>query len=200
MSDESVSDGLVNLADYTFVDLICGEEKETEWPKEYSDSLLGKQFKIFTDEFRSVIGSYLFAGGNIFISGSYIGSDLYLGKPKDDPGVLYAQDTLKYKLDADHAVRNGAVFSIDQDFFPQDITIEFNTSLSEDVYSVEAPDAIGAINGSKTLLRYTENRFSAGIGYKNQYGIIAIGFPFETIIPENTRTQLMKSILTYLIN
>ena len=177
--------------------MICGEEKETEWPKEYSDSLLGKQFKIFTDDFRSVIRSYLYAGGNIFISGSYIGSDLCLGKPKEHPEVLYAQDTLKYKLDADHAVRNGAVFSIDQDFFPQDMTIEFNTSLNKDIYSVEAPDAIGAINGSKTLLRYSENRFSAGIGYNNQYGIIAFGFPFETIISENTRTQLMKSILTY---
>ena len=84
-------------------------------------------------------------------------------------------------------------------FFPQDTTIEFNTSLNEDIYSVEAPDAIGAVNGSKTLLRYSENRFSAGIGYKNQYGIIAFGFPFETIISEGSRTQLMRSILTYLI-
>lgn len=199
VSDESVSDRLVNLPGYTLVDLICGEEKETEWPKDYSDHLLGKQFKIFTEDFRSVIGSYLTGGGNIFISGSYIGSDMFLGKPGKHPDALYAQDKLKYKLDADHAVKNGTVFSIDQDFFPMDMTIEFNTRLNEDIYAVEAPDAIGAVNGSKTLLRYRENRFSAGVGYKNQYGVIAIGFPFETIISENTRTQLMNSILTYLI-
>jgi hypothetical protein len=80
------------------------------------------------------------------------------------------------------------------------MTIEFNTTLNEHIYAAEAPDAIGAVNGSRTLLRYNENRFSAGIGYKNQYGIVAFGFPFETILNESDRSLLMKSILNYLTN
>jgi hypothetical protein len=200
VSDESVSSGLVDLSDYTLVDLICGEEKETKWPKNFTDSLMGRQFRIFTDDFKSVVNNYLGVGGNIFISGSYIGSDMFLGKYVKHPDAVYVRDTLMYKLDADHAVKTGRVFSIDENFLPTDMTIEFNTTLNEHIYAAEAPDAIGAVNGSRTLLRYNENRFSAGIGYKNQYGIVAFGFPFETILNESDRSLLMKSILNYLTN
>ncbi len=199
-SDESVADSLVDLADYEIVDLICGEEKETGWTKTHTDKLLGRQFKIFTEEFKSAINKYLASGGNIFISGSYIGTDMFLGKYEKHPDALYARDTLMYKLDADHAVRNGSVYSIDENFLPRDTTIKFNTSLTEQIYAAEAPDAIGAVNGSRTLLRYSENRFSAGIGYNGQYGIVALGFPFETILSVNDRIILMRAVLNYLNN
>ncbi len=51
-SDEAVCSGMVNLELYPFVDFIMGEEKETSWPKSYTDSLLGKQFKVFPDELK----------------------------------------------------------------------------------------------------------------------------------------------------
>jgi len=57
---------------------------------------------------------------------------------------------------------------------------------------------VGNINGSKTLLRYTENLYSAAIGYKSNYGIVAMGFPFETIKTDAQREILMRAILKFL--
>ncbi len=75
-SDEAVWDSLIDISKYKFVDLILGEEKETHWPKPEGDSLNGTQFKAFPLEFQKIIEGYLKSGGNIFISGAYVGTDL----------------------------------------------------------------------------------------------------------------------------
>ena len=194
-SDEAVWDGMIKLESYPLVDFIMGEEKETGWPKSYTDSLLGKQFIVFPDELKLKIKNYLNSGGNIFISGSYIGSDLFFNKKEDD--VEFGKNTLKYKLNTGHAARRGEVYSTKSIIFPNNELIKFNTELKSEIYAVEAPDAIGPVNGSENIFRYNENDTSAGILYKKEYGIIALGFPFETILDENVRNILMKNILTY---
>jgi hypothetical protein len=47
-------------------------------------------------------------------------------------------------------------------------------------------------------LRYLENNFSAAVGYKGNYGIVVLGFPFETILGEKNRIEVMNTILNYL--
>ncbi|MGE5399036.1 MAG: fibronectin type III domain-containing protein, partial [Ignavibacteriales bacterium] len=79
-SNESVWDNEVDLKQFNFVDLILGKEKETHWQKAIEDSLRGLQFKTFPAAFQQVITNYLQSGGNIFISGSYVASDLILNK------------------------------------------------------------------------------------------------------------------------
>jgi hypothetical protein len=49
------------------------------------------------------------------------------------------------------------------------------------------------------LMRYNENEFSAVIGFNVSYGVVAMGFPFETITDEKSRAKLMGAILDYLI-
>ncbi len=198
VSDEAASEEFYNLNKYDFVDIIFGEEKETEWPKKYSEDMYGKQFKTFNEKFQEKISEYLTGGGNVFLSGSYIGSDLFLHKPKDDPGKKFAIETLKYRLDSDHAVVEGDVYSIRDSFIKKNYTFNFNTVLNDSIYAVEAPDALGEINGSETLLRYKENLYSAAIGYKDEYGIVSMGFPFETITSDEARNELMNAVLVYL--
>ncbi|VAX24705.1 hypothetical protein MNBD_IGNAVI01-970, partial [hydrothermal vent metagenome] len=96
------------------------------------------------------------------------------------------------------AVRSGNVISVRDIPSFNDLSIIFNTKFDKKLYKVEAPDAIGSKNGSETLLRYSENFYSAGVGYKKEYGVIAFGFPFETIIDPAERIKLMKSITEYL--
>jgi carbamoylphosphate synthase large subunit len=62
---------------------------------------------------------------------------------------------------------------------------------------VEAPDALYPFDGSETIFRYSENYFSAGIGYKKDYGVIVLGFPFETILKDSDRDRLMNLMLKY---
>jgi hypothetical protein len=191
-SDESVINSVVDLTKYKMVDFIFGEEKITSAPK-YKDKI---NFEVFPAEMRDLISSYLFGGGKLFLSGAYIGTDLYSNP--DSSGIRFANDILKFKLKTGHAVKTGNVFSVSNSFLPIKNTFEFNTTLNDSIYKVEAPDELGEINGSEVLLRYSENNFSAAIGYKDNYGVVSFGFPFETILGEKQRTMLMKSVLNYL--
>ncbi|MBU1680422.1 MAG: fibronectin type III domain-containing protein [Bacteroidetes bacterium] len=199
VSDESVFDGFIDLNKYSFVDLILGEEKKTKWQKPIADTLNGIQFEAFPAKFQDILKNYFAKGGKLFVSGAYVASDLFSGTKKDSMNVKFAKDVLKYKLDSDHAVKNGKVIAINK-FLPENFEIEFNTELNDKIYKVEAPDAVGPVKGtgSETLLRYKENLYSAAIGYNMDYGVVAFGFPFETVVSEASRNLIMKAVLDYL--
>jgi hypothetical protein len=192
-SDESIIDGDIDLNKYSFIDLILGEEKETRWQKPFADSLHGTQFRAFPKKFQEKITNYLNSGGNLFITGAYVGSDLFSGK--DSLDIKFAREVLKFNLSTNHAAKTGGVFSTKKINLPDNFN--FNTELNDKIYSVEAPDALNPVKDSETLIRYSENSFSAGVGYKNDYGVVVFGFPFETILDSNTRAEIMKEILRY---
>jgi hypothetical protein len=191
-SDESIMSGEVNLSDYKMADILFGEEKKTQAPK-YKDKI---RFEVFPDLLKQKVKSYIINGGKLFISGSYIGTDLY--SDKDSTGIKFAIEVLKLKLKTGWAVKTGKVFSVNEKFLPKNQTIEFNTTFNDSIYKVEAPDELGEINGSEVLMRYSENNFSSVIGYKGDHSIITFGFPFETILGEKNRNTIMKSVLNYL--
>lgn len=191
-SDESVMNGEVNLADFKMVDIIFGEEKKTQAPK-YKEQI---RFEVFPDLLKEKVKSYLSNGGKLFISGSYIGTDLY--SDIDSTGIKFANEVLKLKLKTGWAVKTGKVISVNENFLAKNQSLEFNTALNDSIYKVEAPDELGEINGSEVLMRYSENYFSSVIGYKGDYSIITFGFPFETIIGEKNRNTIMKAVLNYL--
>ena len=195
-SDEAVWDGNINLSKYKLADIILGEEKETPWQKPFADSVNGKQFKTFPKKFQNKIKSYTAAGGNIFISGAYAGTDLFT--KKDSLDMQFAKDVLKFTLDSDHASLTGKLEISDSNFLNSNSDFQFNTELNDSIYAVEAPDAILPVKDGKTFLRYSENKFSAGTIYKNNYGSVVLGFPFETILGESARNNLMQSILSNL--
>ncbi len=151
-------------------------------------------FKHFPEKLIKKIKDYCSNGGNLFISGAYVGSDLHFSKDSND--IKFATDYLKFNWDADHASKTGRVHSAGYSFLPG-FNFAFNVELNDSIYAVEAPDAVEHTDESKTILRYSENEFSAGIAYKKNYGVIVFGFPFETILGRNNRNQIMKAILQY---
>jgi len=191
-SDESVWDGFINLDSYKFVDLILGEEKKTQPPK--LGNLKRVDFQAFPTKLKEKISSYLNAGGNLFLSGSYIGSDLY----SDEDGITFANNILKYHFKTTHASKTGRLHSVNKKFSDDKIKIAYNSEFNDRIYKVEAPDEITPVQGSEVLLRFSENEFSSMIGYKNKYGVVAFTVPFETIKTEQERNKLMGLILNYL--
>jgi hypothetical protein len=191
-SDESVMSGKLDLSHYSMIDFIFGEEKKTSAPK-YKSQV---EFEVFPMLLREKISEYLDGGGKIFLSGAYLGTDLY--SDKDSSGIRFANNLLKFRLKTDHAVKKGKFYSINEKFSSTKNEFEFNTVFTDSIYKVEAPDELGNVKDSEILLRYSENNFSAGVGYKDKYGVVVFGFPFETVLGEKQRTILMKSILNYL--
>jgi hypothetical protein len=196
-SDEAVMDGLIELQDYDVVDLILGEEKETRWQKFQMDTLLGIPYKTFPQSMQNKIRLFTEDGGNLFVSGAYLGKDMFAGKDKNHADVVFAKEVLHYKLAADHASRSGNVFFNSDSLFISDEKIQFNQNYHSGIYTVEAPDALDPVKDSHTIMRYSDNHFSAAAAHAGSYKTVVMGFPFETIIDKKQRDLLMKMILEF---
>ena len=78
---------------------------------------------------------------------------------------------------------------------------QFNTREHPDYYAVEGVDALELADSlSSTLIRYRENNASAGILYqRGESGVVAMGFPFESIVNQNERDHIMEVLLGRLL-
>jgi fibronectin type III domain protein len=190
-SDESVIDENIDLNKYKIVDMIYGEEKSTDYPKPRGS----KRFEVFPHEMQNKITDYLNSGGNMFISGSYIASDLYT-QDIDSVNIKFAVNTLKLKLRTKYATKTGNLSIVDTSFAKSLYNLSFNTTYDTTIYAAEAPNGIEPADSlCRTFLRYKENNISAGIVYDGKYKLIATGFPFETILNLEERNLLMKNVL-----
>ena len=193
-SDEAIEDGDVNLSDYTSVDLILGEEKKTTWPK--NNKII--DFKTFPNSLQRRISSFCKTGGNLFITGAYVGTDIFQIPPIDSTDIKFARETLKYFHRTNYAAKNGDVYVNDPDFKSVLSDFHFNTAYNPNIYTVEAPDAIEPADSlAHTIFRYTENNMSAAVAYDGAYKIIIFGFPFETISNEESRNRIMRAVFKF---
>ena len=195
MSDEAFCDPSFDPSPFSFTDIIFGEEKTIPdyiYPDTY-------YFRVFTPEMRQKLTEITSLGGNLFISGSYIGSDHVL--TDDSLSQNFVRDVLHYTWRTDHAVKTGGVYSTDYVKEDLNINLLFNTNFHPYIYTVASPDAIEPSgDGAVTAFRYRENNASAGIIYNGTYKIIALGFPYETIINDEKRKKLMKQITFFFNN
>ena len=191
VSDESVQDGRVQLELFDVVNFLAGEEKTTFLPKNDSTPV----YRIFPERMMHLLGDYLEEGGKLFLSGAHIASDIHYHRQDSLVASLF-----KYKWRTSNASRLGEFYFMDQDFAEIDEPFTFNTGYHPEIYTVEGADALEpADSTATTLIRYTENNMSAAVAYQENYGIVALGFPFETIIGEKERDKIMKQILSFLM-
>src|SRR3972149_1435614 len=196
-SDEAMMGELIDLKKYKMVDLILGEEKKTRWQKPFADSLNGIQFEAMPAKLQKQLTEFLEKGKNLFVSGAYVGSDLFGNN--DSISIKFARDILKYSHVTDHAAKSGEVFPTRSSFLKNMFSFKYSKDLNDSIYAVETPNAIAPVKSAETILRYKENYFSAAIGYKGDYGVVVFGFPFETILKTDVRNEIMKMIITYVV-
>jgi hypothetical protein len=198
VSSEVLMDSTLRLDRYQFVDLILGKEKETHWPRAFGDTINHVQFRTIPAKLQQVIGEFCSRGGKLFLSGAYIGADLFSHPKEDSVSIKYAWKVLHFDWSTDHASRSGAVYSANGSLLPKNMQLSFNVGFRRDIYTVESPDAIIPMEGGEQLLRYSENQFGAAVGYRKNYSLVVMGFPFETILDPYLRTELMRGVLRYL--
>ncbi len=199
ISDEVFADNDFVLHDYTIIDFILGEERETDWFSEEPNQKVLNNYKTFPPPIQQRLIDYLHNGGSLFVSGAYVGTDLLQDKQSDNPDHQFARDTLKFDWLRDQAVRTGDVFSSDSLFAPLEFDFTFNTRYDPKIYTAESTDALLPIaDQSATILRYDENHYGAAIGYKDDYGLVIFGFPFETITTNSDRNAVMAKVIEYL--
>ncbi len=193
VSDEYFISHVIDGSSFKIIDLIFGEEKSTRFFNDTSRI----DFRIYTPEFMEKIKQVTQAGAGIFMSGAYVGSDLFM--QGDSAAIKFAEQTLHFLPRTGHAVRTGKVYATDYAKPVFTGTFSFNTEYSPSIYSVEAPDAIEpAGKGTVCSFRYAENNASAGVAFKGAYNTVILGFPFETILNEDHRKLLMSQIMNFL--
>jgi hypothetical protein len=192
VSDEFFIADSINSSGFRNVDLILGEENATPFVNDTSKI----DFQIYTKPFMQRLGSLTDKGTNIFISGAYVGSDLF--STGDSTAIKFASRYLHFVPRTGHAVKNGAVNATDKAKPIFTGSVSFNTGYNKEIYSVEAPDAIEPVGtGALTTFRYSENNTSAGVLFKGSYKTLVLGFPFETILSDSERNHLMKQIMDF---
>lgn len=184
------------------VDLILGKQKEI-----CSGVGGSRKFKPFSAELCDRLTQFCDGGGRLFVSGSYIGSDLF-DNPHSDPDTRsadanFGREVLGLEFGQAHATSGGDVREVKSRFkaFTPGRVYNFHQQLNEKNYAVESPESFAVVpgGGSAAILRYCENDYIAGIACaKANYKTVTIGFPFETIVSDAERSTLMKQILTFL--
>jgi hypothetical protein len=199
-SAAAVSGGAEDLSKYNFVDLILGQQKSTHWQRASEDSAKGIKFAAFPKTLQTRITSYCEDGGNIFISGSYVGTELFNQNTADSIDAAFGKNVLRFRWVTGGASKSGSVFSADSTFMPDFNSFSFSTEPNNKIYEASFPDAVAPVKDGKILLRYSDDEFSAGVGYKKNYGVVIFGFPFETVKGRSDRDAMMKAVLNYLNN
>ncbi len=192
VSDESLVNDSLELDSYDLVDYLAGEERTTYLPKNDSVS----HYQVWPEAMLNALENYLLGGGKLLVTGAHIASDMHEQELDERVGKL-----LKFKWRTSNASRLGKFYSMDPEFAQMDKEFRFNTTIDPVLYTVEGADALEPVDSTAiTLMRYSENNMSAGVAFRGKYGVVSLGFPFETIVDQEMRDLVMKQTLNYLLN
>ena len=181
--NDIIQSGKIRLEDYEIVLYMCGDDSDRDESVSNIEQLRLKK--------------YLEGGGKLFISGSEIAYDL--GRSGRPDIALFNQIFKAAYSGDDSGVRSctGAVGG------PLDgISFTFG-AVTEDTYLEDFPDYITPLGGSQVILYYQNTSKVAGITFSGFFAssataqgkIVYFAFPFETIYPAQSRTDVMHRLM-----
>ena len=195
-SDEAAWDKTIDLTDYTLVDVILGKERA---------SILGADtaqchFETLPEPLTQVLTHYCNSGGNLFISGAYIGQDAHEGILASTHARDFLYNTMGCEWVSSRSAHNHAsVFSIVPEYYIP--TMHWNSKPNAQCYAVEQTDILYPANEQAvTFLQYSNGDGAAIAGIGNGYRCCTLGFPIEAIDNEQHRTLLFQLIFNFLKN
>lgn len=189
----AVENNAIHLSDYKLTDWILG--KQREWS--IARGAKPPKFKTFTKTQQQLITDYCNGGGNIIVSGAFVGTDFWDNPFADKTDKDWAQNTLKFKWRNNNGAVTGRIKAVTSPFTSINGNYNYYNELNSESYVVENPDAIEpAVQDAFTVFRYSENNLSAGVLYKGEtYSTCILGFPIESVKTDEGRSQLIKGIL-----
>lgn len=176
-SNDAVQSGLVDLADYDAVVWMLGEESTED--------------DTFNSAEQSAVSAYLAGGGKLFVSGAEIGWDL----DAQNNGRGFFNNTLR----ADYVADDAGVYAATgvQGSIFEGLNLSFDDG--GEFYNVDFPDVLSPSAGSTLAMSY-----GAAGGAAVQYAdeatgerVVMMGFPFETILGEEPRGDVMTRVLDF---
>jgi len=177
------------------LDLICGKQVTVR---------LGSQQKytVFSRSMQEVLRDFSSKGGHMFISGSYIGTDIWdhIYPVQTDSTFRaesrrFATEVLGYRHVTRKASKKGKIRPVADSMPGCRLVMEKNPS----VYCIESPDGIEpASKSAYCLYRYADSDISAGVAFEGDgYRCITLGFPVEALDDAEDIKEIFKTTLKY---
>ena len=166
---------------YQLMDLAFGLEK--------ADGYSLRQFKVFTPNLTQNVLGFVRNGGNLLVSGAFIGSDM-----TTDEDRLFAHSILKYDY-------NGSLVTDSIDGLSgMGATFDVYRTLNEKSYRVPSVDCLQPVDAAFCPMVYTPAEKSAAVAYNGtDYRTFTLGFPLESITDDEIRVNLLRGIIQFLI-
>ena len=193
---------------FSAIDLILGKEKQSKFGRPRLHPLA---YKTFDAPMQQLLTDWCKAGGPVFVSGAYVGTDLWQNPlTTADPRAKslkadrdFAEQILKYQWREDRACRNEQIAYVVSPLAADTTSFTYYNKPNSTSYVVESPDAIDPADPSAyTAFRYPENGMSAGIVFggnaTDHWRTCVLAFPFEAIKDESARDHMMSQIMQYL--
>ena len=179
--------GIVNLSDYTVVDLILGAEKQGG-----DGSLLhyNAPYKTFPVALQEKLTAYCHAGGRLFVSGAFIASDMQ--------GCETDRQFIRDLLHFDYG---GSVTDVADDVVAgSGLRLSVGRGVNERCYAVSRPDILVPVNEAFVSFVFDGCKESAGVAYSGDtYRVLSTSFPLESVQNGTQRAKLMGAVMRFLL-
>ncbi len=178
-SADALMDDMIKLKEVDAIDLILGLERD--------DGRSLVRYKSFPDRLQRVLRQFTRHGGNLMVSGAYIGSDM---ATSDD--VRFVREVLKSEYKGTLPTRNcSSIQGLGGNY-------AFHNAPNEYQYAQQSADVIDAVGGAFTPLIY-ENGYSAASAYAGKdYHSFVMAVPIECVVQQHDQQRIMQAILSFL--
>ena len=184
---EAVIDGIVNMQDYAVVDLILGVEKQGG-----NGSLLhyNAPYKTFPAPLQEKLTAYCHSGGNLFVSGAFIASDMQGG----DADKRFIRELLRFDY-------GGSVTDLADDAIAgSGLHLNVCRSVNVECYAVSRPDILVPVDEAFVPFVFDGCKESAAVAYSGGgYRVLSTSFPFEAVKNSVHRAELMGAVMRFLL-
>ena len=174
----AIESGLHPLGRPAVIDLILGLQR--------ADGYSITSSKTFSKVLQQQLRHYLSQGGALLASGAYIGSDMLSGGDR------------AFMAEVLHCRYNGEYCIADNRLTGMGTTATFHHQFNDRHYAALSTDVLSAIAPAFSTMLYADGR-SMCVAYQGSHRSITMGVPFECIIDEMKRKELMNGVMGFLL-
>ena len=178
-SKHALGGNITNIDKYDCIDLILGLEK--------NDGYSLKTYKTFTPKLQDILAKYTNRGGNLLVSGAYVGSDM-----TDNDEREFLKDVLHIKYtDSESLAGNNTITGMG-------VSCQIFTLPNEFHYASTSVDIISPTGKAFSTMTDYQGR-SVCVAYEgNDCRTFTMGFPFECITSYKKQSAIMRGVLNFL--
>ena len=167
---------------FQLINLIFGAQKNDGY------SLGG--YKTFTPALMQAVSSYATRGGNLMLSGSFVGADMQSAEERNFTRTVF-------KYDYEQSLLLDSIPSIDG----MNTSAQIYHTPNENHYWVRTADVLRGTEGSFCTMLYKQTAQPSAIAYQGaDRRSLSFGFPLECIMDENVRRSIIAASVQFLLS